>query len=96
VETPDLTWPPSTEQLQNEEYKPPNSLYTFLTFLFKHSNRGINLTNFQERMVDSVASDLVYKEKSIQLKHFLLAIGLHDFKKRSKKIQQYDYSIILK
>ena len=42
AESPDLSWPPSPEQLKDDNQKPPESLYTFLIFLFNHFNKGTN------------------------------------------------------
>jgi acetone carboxylase gamma subunit len=36
MEIPELPWPPSTEELSKESWKPPASIYTFLKALFKH------------------------------------------------------------
>ena len=80
-ESSELSWPPSSEQLQKNDQKPPESIYIFLTSLFKDFNKGSYLTHIQERMVESIASDIVYGSTSgkfIQLKHFLSAVGLHD------------------
>lgn len=78
---PDITWPPSSEELAKEEWKAPPSIITFLTALFNSGNNFKYLSNLQTKLIGSIASDLVYGltgGKTLQLKHFLLALGLHD------------------
>ena len=78
---PDITWPPSSEELAKEEWKAPPSVITFLTATFKSDNNFKYLSNLQTKLLGSIASDVVYGltgGKTLQLKHFLLALGLHD------------------
>lgn len=77
---PEVSWPPSTEELSKESWKPPPSVYTFLKALFRHKEYNY-ITAVQKRWIDSFAYDLTYgitNGQTMQLKHFLLAIGLHD------------------
>ena len=76
----EVPWPPTTEELSSNKWTPPDSIYTFLTALFKHGIHNY-ITNAQKRWINSIACDMVYgitNGQLIQLKHFLLAIGLHD------------------
>lgn len=80
MEIPEVPWPPNTEELSKESWKPPASIYTFLKALFKHKEYNY-ITTVQNRWIDSFAHDLVYgitNGQTMQLKHFLLATGLHD------------------
>jgi len=76
-----VKWPPSSNELSKEEFRPPKSINTFLTAIFDSYNNTKCLTNIQRKMISSIASDMVFGASSgkfIQLKHFLLSVGLHD------------------
>ena len=80
MEIPEVPWPPNTEELSKESLKPPASIYRFLKALFKNKKYNY-ITTAQNRWIDSFAHDLVYgitNGQTMQLKHFLLATGLHD------------------
>ena len=72
--------PPNTEQISKELWKPQASIYTFLKVFFKPKEYNY-ITTVKNRWDDSFAHDLVYgiiNGQTMQLKHFLLATGLHD------------------
>ena len=78
---PKLSWPPTMEQLSQDEHSQPPSLQLFLKYLMNchHSNK--KPTEAMNRKITSYASDLisaVSKGKTITAKHFLLALGLHN------------------
>jgi hypothetical protein len=77
---PKLCWPPTVEELSKEEKNPPLSLQLFQKHLLNvhHSNK--KAPESVNRMMDSFMSDMIYavsQRRTITLKHFLLALGLH-------------------
>ena len=74
-------WPPSSNELKSSKFKPPSSIILFLkTMLTTDINHSVQNNSKISRLVDSFAQDIVYavtKRTVLQLKHFLLALGLH-------------------
>ena len=75
---PEVTWPPSLQELPDPNRCPPQSLYTFLGSLM---DRGAVPPNNLTCLVDSFAQDIMFvvtRGKHMQQKHFLLGQGLHN------------------
>ena len=75
---PQPPWPPTSDELSKDCWKPPPSAITFATALFGDKKE---LSQKQKRLAESLAADLIHlitSGKVIQQKHFLLALGLHN------------------
>jgi len=74
------SWPPSTKELASSKFQPPESLNLFLKSLLSTAGHSVNRSSKTMRTVDSIAQDIVSsitKKSTLQLKHVLLALGLH-------------------
>ena len=85
---PNLSWPPSIDDLSSDERKPPESLESFLRQMLMnkdHPNRDT-----ANRLIQSYSSDLIHGVtcgKTITAKHFLLGLGLHNL--TGQKVYRY-------
>ena len=87
---PDLSWPPTIDELVSNERNPPESLVTFLQNLLKERDHSVWRSNSIPRLIDSYAADLVSgvtRGKVMTAKHFLLALGLHNLSGSRKVVE---------
>ena len=79
---PELSWPPTANELSSDERVIPPSLLTFLNHLLKTSDKHtFTRSNNAVRLVNSYALDMIHgvtRGKVMTAKHFLLALGLHN------------------
>ena len=78
---PEISWPPSVEELNSDARKPPESVILLLRTLMKSERHGIERSEQICRLIDSYAQDLVHgvtRGSVITAKHFLVALGLHN------------------
>ena len=88
-ENPTSTWPPTANDLESDKFKPPNSVIDFMKSVLSLENRSKETSVNMTRMAESFAQDLVFgvtRGKVLQLKHFLLALGLHSLSGSRKVI----------
>ena len=88
-ETPQPTWPPTATELQSDKFTPPSSLILFMKALLTFSKTSIEKSANISRLAESFAQDIVYgvtRGKVLQVKHFLLALGLHNLSGSRKVI----------
>ena len=87
---PDLSWPPTIDELTSNERNPPESLVTFLQNLLKERDHSVWRSNSIPKLIDSYAADLVFwvtRGKVMTAKHFLLALGLHNLTGSRKVVE---------
>ena len=73
-------WPPTAEELDDDQFKPPPILESFIKTLLTSSERKSRSNNV-DRISDSFAEDITYnccQGKVMLSKQFLLALGLHN------------------
>ena len=74
----DLTWLPTSEELQEDAPTPPKSLCIFRETLIKYDDRSI--TEKQAQLISSITQNIVFtvtRRKVMQHKYFLLALGIY-------------------
>ena len=89
---PELSWPPSLEELYQNERTPPQSLLLFLKHILQtdSSTDKAKKSEAIERFINSFAADItaaVTRGKTITAKQFLLALGLHNITGQRKAVE---------
>ena len=85
---PELSWPPSLEELNKNERTPPQSLLTFLKHILQPDSSSKKNESI-ERFINSFSADIisaVSPGKIMTAKQFLLALGLHNITGQRKAI----------
>ena len=75
-----LSWPPTVEELKEENRKPPMVLLKFLCDLIFGERSRCEVSEKKMRIARSIADDLVYNitnRSIVTLKHCSVALGLH-------------------
>lgn len=78
--SPTPNWPPTADDLDNDTFNPPSSVMEFMKALLNFGNRCKEKSSNITRMAESFAQDIVFavtRGEVLQLKHYLLALGLH-------------------
>lgn len=86
---PELSWPPTIEELSSEEREPPSSLLLFERHLLNVNSSKKKPSDLVVRKMNSMISDMinaVSQGKTVTLKHYLLALGLHNMTGQRKVI----------
>ena len=82
----DLSWPATLEAVSDDSREPPDSVYMFLQKLLNPRNKASANVS---RVIESLAQDIAFavmKGKVLQIKQFLLTLGLHSLTGRRKVI----------
>ena len=88
---PELSWPPSLEELKQNERTPPQSLLVFLEHILQTDSSTDKKKKSEaiERFINSFAADItavITRGKTITAKQFLLALGLHNITGQRKAV----------
>ena len=81
-ENPQPDWPPTSSELQSDKFNPQSLVTLFMKVLLTVGKNSIETSSNIFRLAESFAQDIehgVTRGKIFQLKHFLLALGLHNF-----------------
>ena len=87
-ETPDLKWPITIEELNEDRRQPPPSVISFLECLLKSKDHPNRERVF--RLITSYSADMingVTRGKFVTSKHFLLGLGLHNITGQKKPVK---------
>ena len=78
---PQPKWPPTEKELENEAFKPPTNLLSFIETILTGSTERKSRSKKIVRLAQSISQDIVFnccQGKVLQHKHFLLGLGVHN------------------